>query len=102
MLPMTFFYTKEPVFKEVTKEEFDEFVANYPRHLEANSFAAYTPPLLTYNDFYLADRWPYSVVARTLEYDEDPYCYHPEGERIYEIMENYKEVFASKTGKMVD
>lgn len=104
MVPSTFFYSKEPVFKRVTKQEFDEFIAKYPRRLVADAFGACEPPSITYNDFELANRWPHSIVARTFAYDDDPkgYYYQPEEERYYSIMENYKEVFASKTGKMVD
>ena len=31
MLPQEYFYTVEPITKNVTKEEFKEFIKNYPR-----------------------------------------------------------------------
>lgn len=104
MVPSTFFYTKKPVFKRVTKQEFDEFIAKYPRRLKVDACGISEPPSITYNDFELANRWPHSIVANTFVYDDDPksHYYMPEEERTYEIMENYEEVFASKTGKMVD
>ena len=95
-----FFYTAEPVMKEVSKQEFIDFLNKYPRELIRDVFGAYMPPLITYNDFELANRWPYSIVAKTYLYDNKPgeYFYEPEEERVYRIMENYEEVFNSKTG----
>lgn len=97
----TFYYTVEPKFESVTKEKFEEFIKQYPRHLERDCCGIYEPPLITYNDFELADRWPHSVVAHTFLYDVTPYHYS-EDERVYKIMINYQEVFQSKTGNMVD
>lgn len=95
-----FFYTVEPKYKEVSKKELLEFVKKYPRKLEIDVTGICEPPLLTYNDFKLANRWPYSVVAKHYCYDDDPndYYYTPEEKRTYTIMENYEEVFNSKTG----
>ena len=100
MLPQSYFYTVEPRMKNATKEEFEEFIKNYPRKLERDVFGAAEPPAISYNDFELANRWPYSVVARTFMYsdNEGDYYYCPEEKRTYAIMENYEEVFASKTG----
>ncbi len=94
------FYTVEPVYKEVSKEELQEFLKEYPRKLKIDVTGICDPPLITYNDFELANRWPYSIVAKHYVYEDDPnhYYYEPEEKRIYTIMENYKEVFASKTG----
>ena len=63
-------------------------------------FGACIPPSVSYNDFELANRWPYSVVASTFLYDDNPgdYLYEPEEERVYMIVENYEELFNSKTG----
>ena len=57
-------------------------------------------PKLTFNDFELANRWPYSVVAGYFCWDDKPddYYYKAPEERTYTIMENYEEVFNSKTG----
>jgi hypothetical protein len=49
--------------KSCTKEEFDAFVADYPRPLQRDVFGACEPPVLTLNDFTLAPMWPDSVVA---------------------------------------
>lgn len=97
-----FFYTAKPVGKKVTKEEFERYISNYPRRLEVDVCGISDPPLISYNDFELANRWPYSVVARTWAYDDNPndYFYEPEEEREYYIIENYEELFLSKTGNM--
>lgn len=47
---------------EVTKEEFDKFIKEYPRKLEANFVTICEPPLMTYNDFSIAE-YPNSIVA---------------------------------------
>ena len=100
MLPQSYFYTAEPKERNVRKEEFKEFIKNYPRKLERDVCGISDPPNITYNDFELANRWPYSVVARTFMYadNKEDYWYCPENERTYAIMENFEEVFASKTG----
>lgn len=97
-----FFYTVKPVMKEVSKQEFIDFLNKYPRKLIRDAFGACTPPFVTFNDFELANRWPYSIVASTYLYDDNPedYFYEPEEERVYNILENYEEVFNSKTGNM--
>lgn len=102
MLPQEYFYTVEPVFKHVSKEEFVKFIKEYPRSLDYDCYGACDPPAISYNDFALANRWPYSIVARTFAYDDDPngYYYCPENERTYAIMTNYQEVFESKTGNV--
>lgn len=95
------FYTVEPIMKRVTKEEYKEFINKYPRRLDVDCCGICEPPVITHNDFELANRWPYSVVARTWYYSDNPddYPYYtPEEEREYYIMENYEEVFNSKTG----
>ena len=48
------FYTVKPIRKEVSVEEFKEFVNNYPRKLEID----YYMEAWTYNDFELANIWP--------------------------------------------
>ena len=96
----TFYYAVEPKFESVTKEKFEEFIEQYPRYLEENYCGIYSPPLITYNDFELANRWPYSVVARTWLYDNNPgeYFYEPEEKRRYFICANHEALFNSKTG----
>ena len=94
------FYTAEPKEKRVSKSEFIEFLKNYPRKLERDVCGICDPPSITYNDFELANRWPYSVVARTFAYDDNPdgYFYEPEENRVYKIVENHEKLFKSKTG----
>lgn len=104
MLPQEYFYATEPITKNVTKEEFEEFIRNYPRKLERDVCGICDPPAVSYNDFELANRWPYSVVASTFLYDDNPkgYFYEPEDKRTYRIVVNHEELFESKTGKMAD
>lgn len=92
--------TVTPIKKRVTHDEFVTFVQNYPRKLTYDAFGAFDPPLVTYNDFELANRWPFSVVASTRLYDEDPkgYFYESPDKRDYYIVTNYDELYASKTG----
>lgn len=98
------YYTVEPIKKKVSKEEFVKFLENYPRPLRRDVFAACDPPAISYNDFELADRWLYSIVASTHYYDDDPkgHYYEPEEKRSYIIMVNYEEVFASRTGNKTE
>lgn len=98
------FYTVEPVKKRVSHAEFIEFLKNYPRPLTFDAFGACDPPAISYNDFELANRWPYSIVANTWAYDDNPndYFYAPEEKKEYYIVENFEELFNSKTGYMED
>lgn len=98
MKPMEYFYTVRPVKKKVSKEEFEKFIKNYPRKLTCNCSGISEPPAISYNDFELANRWPHSVVANTWAYSDDPDDYYYEENPKYYIMENYAEVFSSKTG----
>ena len=102
MLPQEFFYTAKPVKKKVSKQEFLNFIQNYPRKLAADWSGISDPPIITYNDFKLANRWPYSIVASTFAYDDNPdgYFYEPEEKRDYFIVTNYEELFSSKTGNV--
>ena len=104
MLPQDYFYTANPIIKRVTKEEFNEFIKNYPRKLERDVCGISGPPAVSYNDFELANRWPYSIVASTFLYDDDPngWFYEPEDKRAYRIVVNYRELFDSKTGNVAD
>ncbi len=94
------FYTAEQEMADVTQEEFINFINTYPRPLERDVYGACDPPAVSYNDFELANRWPYSIVASTCLYSNDPddYWYEPPENRIYRILINYKECFDSKTG----
>lgn len=94
------FYTKEPDFQQVSRDEYNRFIENYPRPLARDVCAICDPPVITHNDFELANRWPYSVVARTWLYDDTPgeYFYEPEEKRKYFICVNHEALFNSKTG----
>lgn len=100
MLPQEYFYTANPIFEKVNKEEFINFIKNYPHKLTFDCIGISDPPAISYNDFELANRWPYSIVASTYAYDDDPndYFYVPEEKREYRICSNYNELFDSKTG----
>ena len=95
-----FYYTVEPIEKVVSEDEYIEYVNNYPRKLVRNVTGISDPPAVSYNDFELADRWPYSAVAYGHLWSDDPehYFYCPKGNREYTIIENIEEVFASRTG----
>ena len=90
----------EPIFKEVSEEEFKKFIKDYPRKLDRDVCGISDPPSISYNDFELANRWPWSIVANTMGYSDDPkdYWYTPEDERHYRVLENYKELFEARTG----
>lgn len=47
----------------VTKEEFEQYLKDYPRPLERDVAFMAEPPWVSYNDFTLASGWPDSVVA---------------------------------------
>jgi hypothetical protein len=96
------YFSVKPIMKRTTKEEFMKYLKNYPRRLERDVFGACEPPSVTYNDFELADKYPYSVVANTFLYDDTPggYYYKPEEDRSYYVMVNYEEVFNGRTGNI--
>jgi hypothetical protein len=50
-------------YRNVTKEEFDKFVAAYPRPLVKDVCGIPQPPVLSYNDFSMG-KWPESIVAQ--------------------------------------
>lgn len=82
------FYTIEKRTRLVPKEEFYEFISKYPRKLIGDYFMG----VYSYNDFELANAWPWSIVAKIYEgYDANT----PDD---YEIVINYEDVFNSKTG----
>lgn len=86
------FYTVEKERRLVDKEEFDNFIKNYPRKLRGDYFM----DVYSYNDFELANVWPKSIVAKIYV------GYGPDDPDEYEIVVNYEEVFNSKTGYMRD
>lgn len=103
MPPDDWYYTVKPNVIEVSKEEFENYIKNYPRKLDFDACGISDPTALSWNDFELADRWPYSIVANTWDYDEynGTSCETPKEERSYYVVENIEAVYASKTGKTV-
>lgn len=97
----------EPIMRNVTREEFEKFIAEHGEKLERDVYGAAEPPLVTYNDFSMAPKWPESIVASTFLYSDEPghYYYVPEKERIYRIIENYNEIVTEikdhRRGKIV-
>lgn len=93
-------FSIEPEYQYVSYKQFKKFISDYPRVLERDACGISTPPCITYNDFELANRWPWSVVATTYLYETSPKSrdYVPPKERTYRIMTNFEEVFNSRTG----
>lgn len=87
----------DEIKKQVTEQEFYEFIRNYPRPLERDVCGAFEPPLITYNDIALG-RWPDGTVADTYRYDDDldGYYYTPHEERVYTIVVNHEELYKEK------
>ena len=88
------FYTAEPVWKKVLWDEAKEFIDKYPRPLEKDVCGIAEPPAVSFNDFALADYWPWSIVVSGHLWD----AYHdvPYEEQYWDIMVNHEEVFNSK------
>ena len=91
------FYTAEPIWKTVSEEEYKAFLENYPRKLRFDVYAVCDPPSCTYNDFKLANRWPYSIVASHTGGEPNEH-YGWDYVRTYKICVNFQELFDSKTG----
>jgi hypothetical protein len=51
-------------FIEVTRDEYLEFIRNYPNKLEFDCIGMCEPPLGSYNDFSDGKVWPESMVAK--------------------------------------
>lgn len=60
-------------FKQVSKQEFDEFVKNYPNKLDWDVTGIYDPPLGSHNDFSNGKVWPESMVTKVMLYDGSDY-----------------------------
>ncbi len=63
---MQVLYNKYPKFewRQVSQEEFYLYIKNYPRELQYNRSEMCEPSLHSYNDFSIANKFPYSMVAR--------------------------------------
>jgi hypothetical protein len=91
-------FTKiKPKLENVTKEQFEEFLKNYPRPLLYDYYGVCMPPLITYNDRKIADKFPNSIVALTYAYEDESkhYFYCPPEERIYQIATNLQEILTN-------
>lgn len=83
-----FISTIKAKFERVNKDAFKTFLKKYPRKLDRDFFM----DKYTYNDFELACRWPWSIVAmQTLNY----FAEDPEDREIFEICANVEEMFSS-------
>lgn len=60
-------------YKQVTKEEFEDFRDNYGSKLVADVAGMCEPPLLTLNDFSDGKKWPESIVAKAYIMDGSDY-----------------------------
>lgn len=58
--------------RQVTKEEFEKFISEYPNELEEDVARMFEPPLKTWNDFSKGE-WPDSAVAFCHLYDGSEY-----------------------------
>ena len=74
---------------QVNKEEFEQFISNYPNTLETDVAQFFEPPIKTWNDFTIAPKWPDSVVAFCELYDGSDY--HGGMQPEYYIFEKYYE-----------
>lgn len=59
-------------YRDVTEEEFFEYIKNYPRKLERNVTQICDPPNVNYNDFTTGEVWPESVVGSFSWGKDDP------------------------------
>jgi hypothetical protein len=91
------FYSIDQIWKTVSEQEFADFIQNYPRKLQFDVCGIAEPPSCSYNDFELANRWPWSVVANFDGGEPNAY-YGWDYKRTYQICTNTDECFAAKTG----
>lgn len=58
---------------EVSKDDFDQYISDYPKPLGKDIARMCEPPMLTYNDFSDGKVWPQSIVAKVQLYDGSEY-----------------------------
>ena len=92
LIDYSYFYTAEPVYKEVSFIEFCEFLEDYPRELKKHIENFAQGSFTTYYDEEICDRYPLGKVA-TCSTDKS------QGKSTFIIIENYEELFNSRTGK---
>ena len=92
-----YYYTATPVWNTtITEEDFNDFLANYPRPLVEDASRTITPTVISFNDYQLADKNPFSIVAECQEvYDDDGELI---GHNNFKVMTNYAACFNSRTG----
>ena len=67
--------------KQVSREEYQAFVENYPRELHKDVWQTVEPSLIMFNDLSLGE-WPKCIVAETWAYSDIP------GDRYYVPMKD--------------
>jgi len=60
-------------FKQVSREQYESFVASYPNKLSYDVTCICEPPMGSYNDFSDGKVWPESMVAKVRMYDGSAY-----------------------------
>ena len=95
-LRQEYYYTVDPVWQTVNQTQFDDFRHNYPRGLVEDTDRTQYPTITSFNDYELADKNPFSIVA------ECEAVYNAQGERTgytnFKVMSNFAAVYASRTG----
>lgn len=59
----------EPYRRQVTREEFDAFIATYPRPLKRDVYAIADPPWCNYHDFTIGEGWDSLVAGVHLKHE---------------------------------
>ena len=95
-LRQEYYYTVDPVWTNVTQAQFDTFRHDYPRPLVEDASRTQYPTIISFNDYELADKNPFSIVA------ECEAVFNSSGERTgytkFKVMSNFAAVYASRTG----
>lgn len=88
---------KEPqrIWKDgLTKAEFAEYIMNYPRKLNPDTYGVCEPAEISYNDFEFG-YWPDTKVAAFYAYDDEPNSprYGTEKDKNYRVIVNAEEIY---------
>lgn len=81
----------EPIYREVSKEEFEDFIKNYPVDLEIEKNTSYIPAQIGYYDRDL-ENITYHLVAETYDYDG---ILIDNDKKIYRILDNLDDLYIS-------
>jgi len=60
-------------FMQVSKEDFDKFIKEYPNKLDYDVTGICEPPLGSYNDVTTGKKWPECMVAKVMLYMGEDY-----------------------------